>query len=318
MMRNREIGGFFELELREGFHYHKDALALNSARNCLKYVIAARQIRKIYIPAYCCDSLLEPIVCNKINYDYYHLENNFEIEILPKLNKGEHLLYINYYGLKSRYIEYLHRNYGERLIVDNTQAFYDKPIENVDTFYSPRKFFGVPDGGYLYTTSYIERNLETGSSLGRFQHLLGRHEGRASQFYTEYLQSEKSLKDQPIKLMSPITSRILRSIDYEKTALIRKRNFEFLRANLETKLPDNFESEHFVPMTYPYFNEDQGLRKFLIQSDVYIPTYWRDAISRVSISELSLIENFIPLPIDQRVHCGDIDRLLSLIYSYYQ
>ena len=116
--------------------------------------------------------------------------------------------------------------------------------------------------------------------------------------------------------MSPITSRILTSIDYEETALIRKRNFDCLRAHLETKLPDNFDSDHFVPMTYPYFYKDQGLRKFLIEADVYIATYWRDAISRASISELSLIENFIPLPIDQRLRFDDIDRMLALVHRY--
>ena len=149
MIQNREIGGFFELELSGESHYHKDALALNSARNCLKYIIEARHIRKIFIPAYCFHSLLEPITCNKINYQFYHVKNSFELEILPKLENGQHLLYENYYGLKSRYIKYLHSIYGDRLIVDNTQAFFEKPIDNVDTFYSPKKFFGVPDGGYL-------------------------------------------------------------------------------------------------------------------------------------------------------------------------
>ncbi len=32
------IGGYFELELRKGEHYHKDALKLNTARNCFEYV----------------------------------------------------------------------------------------------------------------------------------------------------------------------------------------------------------------------------------------------------------------------------------------
>lgn len=33
----KELGGNFELELNQGEHYHKDALALNSARNYFKY-----------------------------------------------------------------------------------------------------------------------------------------------------------------------------------------------------------------------------------------------------------------------------------------
>ena len=153
--------------------------------------------------------------------------------------------------------------------------------------------------------------------MDRFSHLLGRHEERVSDFYAEYLQSEKSLKDEQIKFMSALTSRILKSIDCEKIALIRKRNFDSLCANLSTKLPVDYDSKQFVPMTYPYFNGVKGLREFLIESGVYIATYWREAVSRASISELSLIEDFIPLPIDQRVQDNDIDMMLSLIHKYY-
>ena len=34
----KPIGGYFELELRGGEHYHKDAIRLNTARNCFEYV----------------------------------------------------------------------------------------------------------------------------------------------------------------------------------------------------------------------------------------------------------------------------------------
>ena len=34
----KAIGGYFELELRNGAHYHKDAIRLNTARNCFEYV----------------------------------------------------------------------------------------------------------------------------------------------------------------------------------------------------------------------------------------------------------------------------------------
>jgi len=36
MNDRRAIGGYFEFELEAGVELHKEALALNSARNCLK------------------------------------------------------------------------------------------------------------------------------------------------------------------------------------------------------------------------------------------------------------------------------------------
>jgi len=40
-------------------------------------------------------------------------------------------------------VEQLAEKIGSRLIVDNTQAFYAQPLEDIDTFYTCRKFFGV-------------------------------------------------------------------------------------------------------------------------------------------------------------------------------
>ncbi len=35
---DKAIGGYFGLELRHGEHYHKDAIRLNTARNCFEFV----------------------------------------------------------------------------------------------------------------------------------------------------------------------------------------------------------------------------------------------------------------------------------------
>ena len=41
----REFGGYIEIEHYKGNEYHTGCLALNSGRNCLRYLIRARQIR---------------------------------------------------------------------------------------------------------------------------------------------------------------------------------------------------------------------------------------------------------------------------------
>ena len=40
------IGGYFELELRKGEHYHKEALRLNTARNSFEYILRARGYKR--------------------------------------------------------------------------------------------------------------------------------------------------------------------------------------------------------------------------------------------------------------------------------
>ena len=49
------------MELCKGEHYHKDALKLNTARNGFEYVLRASHFRKVYVPYYTCEVMLEPI-----------------------------------------------------------------------------------------------------------------------------------------------------------------------------------------------------------------------------------------------------------------
>jgi len=56
------IGGYFELEtcISETL-YHDNAIAVNSCRNALEYILVANDYNKIYIPYYTCDVTLQPI-----------------------------------------------------------------------------------------------------------------------------------------------------------------------------------------------------------------------------------------------------------------
>ena len=155
----KAIGGYFELELRKGEHYHKDALKLNTARNCFEYILLARKYTKVYIPYYTCEVMLQPLHKYHIAYEFYHINESLEpIEVI-QLQNDEAFLYTNYFGLKQSCVEHLAVIYKSQLIVDNAQAFYAPRIKGIDTFYSPRKFFGIADGGYLYTEHILEQHF---------------------------------------------------------------------------------------------------------------------------------------------------------------
>jgi hypothetical protein len=312
----KELGGYFELELSRGEHYHKDVLALNSARNCLKYILKVQQPTKVYLPAHCCDSLIEPLIAENVKYELYHIDVRFELIDLPELQANEKLLYINYFALKSDYVHQLHDQYGDALIVDNTQAFFERPIPSVDTFYSPRKFFGVADGGYLYTNCQLDEALEQDESLERMTQLLGRYEKSASEFYKDDQVSENSLINQPIKWMAKLTQRMLKSLDYENIALKRQRNFWALHSQLKSSnLFKQIEIKDFVPMVYPYWSKDEALRMRLIENKMYIAKYWQDAVERSNSVERNLIEEAVYLAVDQRIEVSDIQRIVECVHG---
>lgn len=81
-------------------------------------------------------------------------------------NREDWVYLINFYGQYSRDEIVSYAKEYKNLIVDNVQAFYTKPIEGVDTIYTCRKFFGVPDGGYLYAYPVIVKPVDRAGSIG--------------------------------------------------------------------------------------------------------------------------------------------------------
>ena len=295
------IGGYFELELRKGEHHHKNALRLNTARNCFEYILRARKYTKVYIPYYTCDVLLEPLKKCNVDYVFYHINEQLEPVEAYQLQPHEAFLYTNYYGLKQRCVKRLALQYGKQLIVDNAQAFFAEPLEGIDTFYSARKFFGVADGAYLYIDKLLGKELEQDQSYQRMSHLLMRADIGAEAGYADFRHNDDSLIGQPIKRMSNLTEKILCSIDYESVKLLRRSNYELLDKQLQTTngvyLPLDSDT---VPMVYPYLSDDDSLRQRLVDNRIYVATYWPNVIDDTLSCEFILKSKLLPLPIDQR------------------
>lgn len=295
------IGGYFELELRKGEHYHKNALRLNTARNCFEYILSVRKYSKVYIPYYTCEVMLEPLKKCNVAYVFYHINEQLEPIESYQLQPNEAFLYTNYYGLKQRCVERLAKEYDKQLIVDNAQAFFAQPLEGIDTFYSARKFFGVADGAYLYTDAHLDIELEQDLSYQRMSHLLIRADVGAEAGYGDFRKNDDSLIDNPIRLMSNLTEKILCSIDYESAKQVRRSNYmqldERLSATNGIHLPLD---EDAVPMVYPYLTYDTTLRQRLINNRIYIATYWSNIKEWCdgNLVEYRLMGLLLPLPIN--------------------
>lgn len=313
----RAIGGYFELELRHGGHYHEGALRLNTARNCFEYVLLARKYRKVYIPYYTCDVMLQPLTRHSIEYEFYKIDEKLEPVLLPVLNDGEAFLYTNYFGLKQRHVKYLSEIYGSKLIVDNSQAFYAPRIDGIDTFYSPRKFVGVPDGGYLYTDCMLAMEFPYDKSYSRFSHLLLRIDESAEAGYGFFQQDEDILNDNKILRMSRLTSALLSGLDYEKIRIKRIENYNTLNSYLGNTNFLSFElSPEDVPMCYPYYaGQNQCKREELISNRIYISMYWPNVKEWCSADsfEYTLMSKTLFLPIDQRYDGADMLKIKNYI-----
>lgn len=308
---DKEIGGYIELEQNRMPMLHNEALALNCGRNCLAYLIKLKGIRKIALPYFLCDSVEN--VCRKegVNISYYQINQNF----LPRqlhLQEDEWLYLVNFYGQVSneKILEYA--NQYPKIIIDHAHAYYQKPLVGIDTLYSCRKFFGVPDGGFLYTDIPMNITLEIDESFERMHFLLGRYERTASEFYSEYSANNHMFANESIKYMSRLTDNLLRGIDYVFIKQRRTENFIYLheRLNLLNKLDIKIIAGAYM---YPLFIENGAIvREYLQSKKVYIPILWPHVLKFCSKNSLEyqMAENILPLPVDQRYGLEDMEYLV--------
>jgi hypothetical protein len=316
-----DVGGYFGLEVRNGKEFHVNALRLNSGRNAFHYILISKGYEKVYLPLFSCDVLVKPLKASNTQYEYYYIDENFEpIFNFSRIKKNEAFLYINYFGLKDSYISTLKKKTAN-LIVDNAQAFFSSAQNNVDTFYSPRKFFGVPDGSYLYTNNLLTRSIKRGTSFEQAEHLLRRIDVNARNGYPYFQLHESALANVPILKMSKLTQRILQGIDYAYIANIRRKNFEYLHNALGSvnKLRIEF-SKNYVPLVYPFYSNHSRFRINLTAKRIYTPVYWPNVLRDVNKNkiEYSYASYLLHLPIDQRVKTKNLDKIIAIINSNYE
>ena len=309
----KEIGGYIEFESYTGRVYHDGATAVNCGRNALAYLIEAEAVKKIRLPFFLCSSVKG--VCEKygVSVSFYRIGEDFRPEADITLLDDEWLYIVNYYGqLSNDEISAYRRKYG-RIIVDNSQSYFQYPAEDVPTVYTCRKYFGVPDGGFVYSSKKLARELPADESFERIHYILGRFERTAGEFYKESSDNNKFFAGEPIRRMSKLTENLLRSFEYDRIISRRTENFTLLHRRLEEvnrlslKVPDG-------AFMYPLYLENGAeIRKKLQQEKIFVPCLWGDVLDNCDEGsiEYDYAKNILPLPVDQRYGAEDMEYILS-------
>lgn len=314
------IGGYFGFELADLKEYHDQAIGLNTGRNAFEYILRSTGYNKVFIPYFTCSVILEPILKLNIQYEFYKIDENFEpLFDYNLIDENCGFLYTNYFGLKDEFTITLSK-ICKNLIIDNAQSFFSKPISGIDTFYSPRKFFGLPDGGYVYSNKTLMQKLSVDHSVLRFNHLLKRIDDSAEAGYADFATNDANLKNQPILQMSNITKKLLRSINYDMVSSKRIENYNYLNHKLGHLNKLKFGNcQNQVPLVYPFWCEIDNLRNKLTENKIYTATYWPNVIEWTNSDALerSFVKHIIYLPIDQRLNVIDLQRIIKLIENEY-
>lgn len=333
------IGGEFQiavtdiLNAQNGHLETPDVYTYSSGRaalfQILKYLRQEKDVNHVLLPDYLCSSVLVPVKELELDYTFYPINENLELEpasFQPLYKKGTAVLFINYFGLQdlSGQIKAIREIDDKAIIIeDDVQAYYEfiKPLDGVDfKFTSLRKTFAVPDGGLVKTKYHLPR-VTTPNTFGQYKAaaalLKSMREGNFNdQIYLELFEKGESLIDSEQECgMSLIAEKLYSFMNEEHVKVRRLNNAVYLVEQLEKigikpLLP---LLEDHVPLFIPVVLKNRdAVRKAMFKEEIFCPVHWPlDGMNvkrgeQMSREELSLI-------IDQRYGRSDMDRLLSVL-----
>jgi hypothetical protein len=146
-----EIGSFIGLDLRDSGEYFQSELnkvRINSARAGIYHSCRLLDCNSIFIPYYLCPTVKRFLLKKGLEVKSYYINDRFEPENIIQKDR-EAVLLVNYFGILSVDKIKLLADKFKNVIIDNSAAFFSNPVKGCYNVYSPRKFFGVPDGCYV-------------------------------------------------------------------------------------------------------------------------------------------------------------------------
>jgi len=319
--RDLEIGGYFGLEPAakkpDGgpIHLGPNPARLNSGRNCLRAVLVRSQARRIHLPDYICAAVVDAVRACGVTPVFYRIDDQLQTRDDVAMEATDLFLRVNYFGLQVRAAEQA----VPGLVIDNCQAFHAAPLEGAVNIYSPRKFFGVPDGGYLVGAA--AGYWPPDESRNGLSHLQTRSREGARAGYAAYQVHEQAFAWRPVRTMSARTRQILGGIDFGAAARQRQANYRQLNAALgqENALQAAVEAlPDAAPLAYPFLSTVPDLKADLNRRGIFAAAYWPDCLQRPECGSGAryLARNLTALPVDQRYGAEEMDIIIGAVKAH--
>ena len=336
----KEIGSefWFDTNIKETRSIPNETLVL-SGRTAIDLIIQdimkSRKVKSVYLPAYCCDSMIDPFVRNGIEVVLYDMYFDGNLHYLVDEDKSIDIFYVNnYFGyentVRNDVIERFKAK-GAIVIYDKTHSLFminDPTDELADyTFASIRKWMGVVCGAVVnkslgaFDATFIEYpflqckieamhekrmyiegdlNIDKQSFLGKY--------GDFGHYLAEDYQGYK-MDEQSVRIWQQSNKFSIREVRRENAAILHQAlSLQFIGKLTAKSCP------LFVPVLFKTTDERNTVRKRLIEEQIYCPIHWPKnqmitpemEVNKIFDTELSLI-------CDQRYSAVDMERIVKVI-----
>lgn len=339
MQGSKEIGSEFWLESEpEKFILDRDATYVLSGRTAIDIIIqnimAVRNVKSVCLPAYCCESMIDPFVRRGIEVSLYDIsyDGNLHYHIDEKY---VNIFYVNnYFGYENTISSEIIQKFKEKgtiIIYDKTHSLFmsnDKVDELADySFASIRKWMGVISGAVVYKTNgtftqslkdypFLQCKCEAMrekalfingdptvdkqtflSKYGEFAHHL-------TEDYQDYVMDELSFS-----IWSKSNKVDIRNQRRENAAVLHmERNLQFISELTSNACPI------FVPVFFENSEQRNAVRKALIDAKIYCPIHWpKNSLITSDMKVNEIFDRELSLICDQRYSTDDMNRIIEII-----
>ena len=347
-----EIGSEFWLEdlkntlNKNTFEIGKDNKFVFSGRTAIDFVIqdiqTYKKINTVYFPSYCCDSMLEPFIKNKIKIEFYDVLYTNKLEYKINTNKKCDIFFaISYFGYNKtnmdKYIEQFKKN-NVIVIEDITHRLFSQRSHSNKADYliaSLRKWGPLISGGiaiklkekfneriFLKKANQEIINLKKEAMIEKAKYINGDLEIKKESFLNKYKEfNEYLINNYANYEIDNFSLKILKNMPVDTMIKRRKENayiiYNELKDVKEVKFLCEFNKDDcllFVPIFIENSNKIENLRRQLIDRKIYIPSHWEKS-SYILDNTCNIYGREMSLICDQRYSIDTIKKYMKIIKS---
>ena len=350
----KEIGSEFWLKPKyddnyndnifKSYEFEQNKTFLLSGRTAIDYVLQdimlKKDIKKVYFPSYCCQSMLQAFQDKNIEIVFYKVTYNGKLEYDIDLNTKCDIFYaMNYFGFEKSRMDYYIEKFATKqtiIIEDITHSLLSEKMYNTKSDYmiaSLRKWFPIISGGLAikkcgsfeidagtFETNKNFYNTKKKAMEKKSKYILGETNISKEEFLKEYQESNEELnKNYKNYTIDEESLEILRNIDIAEIRENRRQNAKMLISKLNKNVKILFDLKNgdcplFVPIIVKkeYRND---LRKYLVDNQIFCPVHWpKPSI----IAENDLYEIELSLICDQRYSEKEMEKEVNVINNFFE
>jgi len=300
----------------------------------------------VLLPAYSCDSMIQPFIRRGWKVAYYPLNDNFSVNepVLLDLcikHVPKAILLMNFFGVAptGNTVSVIKAFSSEIFIIEDfthilfsPNAFSNKLVDYYVA--SIRKWVGIFDGAVLLSNRILDDvkmdintkfiNLRKEGQLLKLKYTFTKDIKLKDKYLNKLKEAELCLDNIPsVHSISDSSYQILNNLDVEKINFIRKTNFSHLY-NIIENLPGIELSIGpgkdflFTPFSMPLLVEKRDkIQKQFSSRGLYAPVLWPISKMGRQICAFSamMADKMLSVPIDQRYDYDDIEEIGNIIVS---